>query len=200
LKKAVFILSFLSTLLLIAGAAQAQTEIDLAFGVSGVHGTSFTNAEVSSGFFPQDVGGGAFPTFSGDFIFHRHIGIMGEVAWRATQNLSQSIAPFRPIFYDFGAIYAPPLGKHAALEVTTGIGGESIRFYTGTINCSFISCTDYVSSNHLLWQAGAGVRLYAWRNLFIRPEFRYYLIHDNFEFSSNHAFRAGASLGYSFGR
>lgn len=200
MNKAVFILSFLGALLLIAGVAQAQTEVDLAFGVSGVHGTSFTNADFSGGFFGQDVGGGAFPTFSGDFIFHRHLGVMGEVSWRATQNLSQSIAPFRPIFYDFGAIYAPPIGKHAAAEVTTGIGGESVRFYTGTINCSFISCTDYVSENHFLWQVGGGLRWYAWRNLFIRPEARFYLIHDNFEFSSNHALRIGASLGYTFGR
>jgi hypothetical protein len=200
LKRAVFILSFLGTLLLITGVAQAQTEVDLAFGVSGVHGTSFDNADLSGGFFGQDVGGGAFPTFSGDFIFHRHLGVMGEVSWRATQNLSQSIAPFRPIFYDFGVIWAPPLGKHAAAELTTGIGGESIRFYTGTINCSFISCTDYVSSNHFLWALGGGVRLYAWRNLFIRPELKYYLVHDNFEFSSNHALRIGASIGYTFGR
>lgn len=198
MKKTLFITLFVGALLLLAGAAQAQTQVDLGFSMSGVKGTSFTNA--GSNYFPQDVGGGAFPGFNGDFLFHKNLGIEGEVAWRATQNLSQGLAPFRPIFYDFGGIWAPPLGKHAAAEVTTGIGGESVRFYTGTINCSFVSCTDYVSTNHFLWDVGGGVKLYAWRNLFIRPEVRFYLIHNNFEFSSNHATRIGATLGYSFGR
>lgn len=199
MRKPVFILFFLGTLLLMASVAQAQTQLDLAFGVSGVKGTSANNP-ADANFFPQDVGGGVFPNFSGDFLFRHHFGIDGEVSWRATRNLSQGFLPFRPIFYDFGAIYAPPLGKRAALEVNTGIGGESIRFYTGTLTCSFFSCTDFTSSNHFLWELGGGLRLYAWHNVFIRPEVRFYLIHNNFDFSSNHATRAGASIGYSFGR
>lgn len=179
--------------------AGAQTQLDLAFGVSGIKGTSASNA--GSNFFPQDVGGGAFPTFSGDFLLLKHFGVEGEVSWRATQNSSQGgFSPFRPIFYDFGAIYAPPLGKRAALELTTGIGGESVRFYTGTFMCNFFSCTNFTSSNHLLWELGGAVRLYAWHNVFVRPEARFYLVRNNFEFSSNHATRLGVSVGYSFGR
>lgn len=197
MRKPAFILLFLGTLLLMAGAAQAQN-LDLAFGVSGIKGTSANSAGIN--FFPQDVGGGAFPTFSGDFLLWKHVGIEGEVSWRATQNLSQGFLPFRPIFYDFGGVYAPPLGKHAALELTTGIGGESVRFYTGTLTCNFFSCTDFTSNNHLLWELGGGVRLYTWRNVFVRPEARFYLIRNNVEFSSNHATRLGVSIGYSFGR
>lgn len=197
-KSALFVL-FVGMLLLMASAAQAQVQFDAAFGVSAIEGTSANNP-TSANFFPQDVGGGAFPTFSGDFLLYKHFGVGGEVSWRATRNLSQGFLPFRPIFYNFGVVYAPPLGKHAAAELTTGIGGESIRFYQGFLTCNFFSCTDFVSSNHLLWSVGGGIRLYAWHNVFIRPEMRYYLIHNNFEFSSNHALRLGASLGYSFGR
>jgi hypothetical protein len=197
LKKFPFILFVFGALVLMAGAVQAQ-QLDLAFGVSGVKGTSASNA--GTNFFPQDVGGGAFPTFSGDFLLHKHLGIEGEVSFRATQNISQGFEPFRPIFYDFGAVYAPPLGKRASLELTTGIGGESVRFYTGTITCNFFQCTNFVSNNHLLWEVGGGIRAYTWRNVFIRPEAKFYLVRNNFEFSSNHATRIGVSLGYSFGR
>lgn len=189
---------FLGMLLLMGTVMKAQTQFDVAFGVSGVKGTSANNA--SGNFFPQDVGGGAFPAFSGDFLLFKHFGVGGEVSWRATRNLSQGFLPFRPIFYDFGAVYAPPLGKQASLELTTGLGGQSVRFYQPTLTCNFFACTDFVSSNHLLWEVGGGLRLYAWHNVFVRPEARFYLIRHNFDFSSNHATRLGASVGYSFGR
>jgi hypothetical protein len=199
LRKPAFILFFfLGALCLMAPTAQAQVQLDAAFGVSGIKGTSAVDA--SGNFFPQDVGGGAFPTFSGDFLLFKHFGIGGEVSWRATRNLSQGFLPFRPIFYDFGAVFAPPLGKHAAAEFTTGIGGESIRFYQGFLTCNFFSCTNFTSSNHLLWEVGGGLRLYAWHNVFVRPEARFYLVRHNLEFSSNHATRLGVSVGYSFGR
>jgi hypothetical protein len=201
LRKPAFIVLFvfvLGTLLFMTSAALAQAQFDAAFGVSGIKGTSAANA--SGNFFPQDVGGGAFPTFSGDFILLRHLGIEGEASFRATRNLSQGFLPFRPIFYDFGVVYAPPLGKHAALELTTGLGGESIRFYQGFTTCNFFSCTNFTSSNHLLWEVGGGLRLYTWHNVFVRPEVRFYLVRNNLEFSSNHATRIGASIGYSFGR
>jgi hypothetical protein len=36
-------------------------------------------------------------------------------------------------------------------------------------------------------------------HLFIRPEARFYVIRNNFEFSGNHATRLGVSIGYSSG-
>jgi hypothetical protein len=188
-------IALLSMFFLIGKTARAQ-QLDAAFGLSGVIGTSA--ADASDNHFPQSVGGGVFPTFSGDFLLIHHFRIGGEVSWRATRNLSQGFLPFRPIFYDFGAVYAPPLGRHAALELSTGIGGESIRFYQPFLNCNFFSCTDFTSSNHLMWEVGGGVRLYVWHNIFIRPDARFYFIRNNFEFSSNHATRVGASIGYSF--
>lgn len=185
-------------LLLMAGAAQAQSQFDVGFGVSGIKGTSANDA--SGRFFPQDVGGGAFPTFSGDLLLYKHLGVGGEASWRATQNNSQSFPPFRPIFYDMGLVYAPPLNKFASAELTTGLGAESIRFYQANFICSSFACTNFVSSNHLLWEVGGGLRLYSWRSLFVRPEVHYYLIHNNLEFSGNHATRLGVSVGYSFGR
>lgn len=190
------ILAFLSVFFVLGRTAHAQ-QLDAAFGVSAVTAPSASDVSPNSNFFPQSVGGGAFPGFSGDFLFARHFGVGGEVYWRATRNLSQGFLPFRPIFYAFNAVYAPPIGKRAAAELVGGIGGESVRFYSGTFTCNFFSCTNFTSTNHLLGDVGGGLKLYVFHHVFIRPEARYYFIHDNFEFSGNHATRFGASIGYT---
>ncbi len=177
-----------------------QPQFDVGFGVGTVIAPS--SASASGDHSPQTLGGGAYLNFSGDYIFWRHLGIEGEVAWRASENLYGGYQPFRPILYDFNAIYAPPLGKHAQLELLGGIGGLSTRFYTQTYTCSYYyySCTNYVSSNHFMGDVGAGVRVYLSHGVFLRPEFREYFISNAYEFSSGHATRAGVTLGYSFGR
>jgi hypothetical protein len=81
-----------------------------------------------------------------------------------------------------------------------GIGGEDIRFYTPYLNCGYVTgCTNYLSSNHFLGDFGGGIRAYFWRDAFVRPEVRLYLINNNVEFSSGVATRYSISLGYSFG-
>jgi hypothetical protein len=196
LKSSRFLL--LSFVLLFAGFAQCQ-QFDVAFGLSGVKSTPA--ADASGSFSPQEVGGGVFPVFSGDFLFKKQFGIGGDVSWRAKQNLYQAFGaqqPFRPIFYDFNAVWAPKLGKHAAAELVGGIGSQSARFYTPFVNCSTFSCTDFVSSNHLLFDAGGGIRLYVWNHVFVRPEIRYYYVRNNNEFSGPNVTRVGVSIGYSW--
>ena len=188
-------ITFLSLFFLFCATVQAQ-QVDIAFGVGTVTAPSAFDA--TGDFFPQSVGGGVFPSFSGDVLFLHHLGVGGNVSWRATRNLSQGFLPFRPIFYDFNAVFAPPLGKHAEAQLEGGIGGESVRFYQGFVTCSFFSCTDFVSINHFLGHVGGGIKLYAYHNFFIRPEAHFYFIHNNVEFSGNHATRLGASIGYTF--
>ena len=77
-----------------------------------------------------------------------------------------------------------------------GFGGEDLRFY-GIPNCTFVGCTDYVSSSHLTGHVGAGLRIYAWHSFFVRPEAHFYAIHNNNEFSSFNANRFAISIGYS---
>jgi hypothetical protein len=176
--------------------ASAQ-QIDAAFGFGSL---SSAAGKTSGGLFFPTMGGGGYPSFSADFLLKRRLGVEGEVYWRASQNLYGGFQPYRPIFYSFNAIWAPKLAKPITAELLAGIGGESLRFYTPTVNCGFVTgCTDYVSSNHLMGDVGGGIRAYFWRNAFIRPEVRLYLIHNNVEFSSGYATRYGVSLGYSFG-
>ena len=172
-------------------------EIDAAFGVGTLAsgGSSTTN-----GVLYPSLRGGAYPAFSADVLLKHRLGIEGDVSWRASQNLYGGYQPYRPIFYSFNGIWAPKISKNITGEVLAGIGGENLRFYTSTLTCGYITgCTNYVTSNHFMGDVGGGIRAYVWRNAFIRPEVRLYLINNNVEFSSSYAARYSISLGYSFG-
>jgi hypothetical protein len=175
---------------------QAQ-QVDAAFGVGTVLAPSAANA--TGNYSSQSLRGGAYPAFSGDFLLHKNFGVMGEISWRASQNYYQGNYPFRPVFWDFNGVYVPKLGTHAAAELSAGIGAESVRFYQPFYYCNFYSCTNYTSSNHFMGHFGAGLRYYVHGGLFVRPEFHFYVVRNNFEFSSPYAYRVGGSIGYTFG-
>jgi Outer membrane protein beta-barrel domain len=189
------LMAVLAVLFLIQSTVHAQ-QFDAAFGVGTLTAPSASSATGNH----QEVSltGGAYPVFSADILLKQRFGVSGELAWRASQNLYAGFAPYRPLFYDFNGIYAPKLGKHAAAEVSGGIGWESLRFYQGFTSCGAISCTDFVSSNHFMGHFGAGLRYYFRGHFFVRPEADLYLINNNQEFSSARATRFGVSLGYSF--
>jgi hypothetical protein len=184
--------------LFLAHAVFAQ-KVDIAFGVGAVTATPASSA--GANYSPQSVGGGAFPAFSGDVLIKKNFGVSSEIAWRASQNHYTFLAnePFRPLFYDFNAIWVPKLAKKTSAELMGGIGAENIRFYQTFFICGFASCTNYTSENHFMGHFGGGIRLYVFGNLFVRPEAHIYLIHNNVDFSGPWAVRYGASVGYTFG-
>ena len=169
---------------------------DLALGFGTIEAPSSSSA--TGNYIPQTQAGGLYSNFTVDFLLHHKFGVGGEIAWRWGRNLYLGYEPFRPIFYDINGIYAPRLGKKLGLQLSAGIGAESIRFYSGQYNCNFVTCTDYVSSNHFMGHFGAGIKIYAHGNFFIRPEADLYLIHNNFDFSGGYATHVGTSLGYTF--
>jgi outer membrane protein with beta-barrel domain len=199
LRKALVVL--FSVLLVFAFGAQAQ-EFHGAFGFGTVKAPAATTN--SNGSFPS-LSGGLYPSFSGIFLLKRHIGFGGEVAWRARQTIyggSNSSAfivqPYRPIFYDFNAVYGSTFHKKVGADVMAGIGGEDLRFYTPFFTCGFTSCTNYVSSNHFAWHFGGDIRYYFWGHAFVRPEVHYYVVHNNKEFNDANVARFAVSIGYSF--
>jgi len=202
-KQRIAVVTF-ACLLLAATRARAQyygqssQQFDVGFGVGTLLAPSTSTN--SSGHLVQSMSGGTYIGFSGDYIFWHQIGVQGEVNWRASQGLYFGNQPYRPILYDFNGIYAPNLGKHVQLELLAGIGGLSTRFYTPTFFCNFYTCTNYFSTNHFLGDVGAGIRFYVHGGIFVMPEFRQYFIHNNAEFASGNASRAGVTIGYSFGR
>ena len=188
--------------LLFALGAQAQ-EFHGAFGFGTVKapGVSTDN----NGFIFPSVSGGLYPSFSGFFILKHHLGFGGEVAWRASRAIYTAggnggffQAPYRPIFYDFDAVYGSKFGKKLGGDLMAGIGGEDLRFYTPYYTCGFTSCTNYQSSNHFAGHFGADLRYYFWGNAFIRPEVHYYVVHNNVEFNGANVSRFAVSIGYSF--
>lgn len=182
--------------LIMVTPADAQ-QIDVAVGGGSLisSGNSFDNAT-----FAPAEGGGAYFGFSGDVLFRGNLGVQGEVSWRTSQGQYGGEFPFRPIFWDFNAIYSRRFNKHFGAEALAGIGGESIRFYEGTGSCDIYgNCTNYVSSNHFMGDVGGGLRFYVYHSFFVRPEMRLYLVNNNVEFSSSHPVRYGVSIGYTFG-
>ncbi len=185
--------------LAISACAQ-QVDIAFAGGSLASSGNGF-----NGGNFVPAEGGGAFIGFNGDVLFKPllsgMVGVQAEVNWRASQGSYGGQLPFRPVFYDFNAMYARRFSKYFGAEAMAGIGAESIRFYSNSYsNCDIYgNCTNYVSSNHFLGDFGGGIRIYPYGNFFVRPEMRLYLINNNVEFSSSHPIRYGVSIGYSFG-
>lgn len=185
-------------LFLITATAYSQ-QVDIAIGAGTVSAPSSNISNVFTQF-KQTLSGGNFLTIGGDALIHKSMGVQGEVSWRTSRTNYGGVLPYRPLFWDFNAIYAPRFNKFLGAEVMAGIGAMSARFYTGQTNCSYFGgCTNYVSSNHFMGDFGGGIRLYPVGNFFIRPEARLYLINNNQEFSSGHAVRYGISIGYSFG-
>jgi len=180
---------------MIPAIAEAQ-QLDAAFGLNALTAPSASSA--SGNYSPQTLSGGAYPSFSGDFLFKGRFGVNGEVAWRASQNLYAGVQPYRPIFYDFNGIWVPEFGKLAAAELMAGVGVESLRAYQPFYSCGFTGCTNYVSTNHFMGHFGGGLRLYLHGHFFVRPEAHLYLVRNNVEFSSGRATRFGISIGYTF--
>jgi hypothetical protein len=180
---------------LLPSSLSAQA-FDVAFGVGTLTAPSASSA--SGNHQAVSLTGGAYPVFSADLLLKGRLGVSGELAWRASQNIYAGFQPYRPLFYDFNGIYAPMLGKHAAAELMGGIGWESLRFYQPVFTCGFLGCTDFVSSNHFMGHFGGGLRYYFHGNFFVRPEAHVYLIRNNTEFSSPLATRFGVSLGCTF--
>lgn len=181
-------------MLLLAAGLQAQ-EFDGAFGFGTVKAPAASTN--SSGTVFPSLSGGLYPSFSGTVLFWHHLGVGGNVAWRARQASYLNVLPYRPIFYDFNAVYGRTFQKKFGGDVMAGIGGEDLRFYTPYYTCG-ITCTNYQSSNHFAFHVGADIRYYVWGHMFIRPEAHYYVIRNNNEFNDVNASRFAVSIGYSF--
>jgi len=190
------------TVLALTDIAQAQ-KLDLAFGVSTIDAPGASAADSSHS--PVSLTGGAYTGFSGDVLVFHNLGFGGEIYWKDSQGTyaagTINATPFRPLFWDFNAVYSPKLASHVYLEAVAGIGAQSTRFYCGASCFDPYTGTNYVSVNHFLGDFGGGLKLYPTHGgFFVRPEARLYLVNNNLEFSSVRATRYGVSIGYTFER
>jgi hypothetical protein len=183
----VFVLGF-------ATGLRAQ-ELDLGLGFGTVKAPA-ASVDTSTGFLVPSLSGGLYTSFSGTVRLKRHIGFNAEVAWRTRQAVYGGSQPYRPLFYDFNAVYGATVHKKWGADVMAGIGAESLRFYTPYYTCSF-TCSNYQSINHFAFHVGGDFRYYVWHGLFVRPEAHYYVIRNNREFNNVNASRFAIAIGYS---
>ena len=183
--------------------AEAQ-KIDIAFGVSTTiaPGASFVNGVEN---FPS-FSGGAYPGVSGDVLFWHNLGVGAEVFWRASSaGCAPSLCGFdsgityRPVLYNFNAVYSPKLASHTYLELVGGLGALDTHYSACTLSGSSCGGSQLISSsNHFDVDLGGGIKFYVKGGFFVRPEARFYWINNNTDFSSDHTTRVGASIGYTF--
>jgi len=180
-------------LFLVQVPAHAQ-QIDVAYGGGTISAPAPTvNAE--------SLRGGFYNTISGDVLFFHHMGAGAEVSWRGSKNDYPTVGgplPYRPLFFDVNAVYAPPLLPKIQPQFEAGIGAEDLRFYSASF-CNIYTGSCYLSSKHFMGHLGIGLKVYAFGNFFVRPEADLYLVHNNAEFSAARATRIGISIGYTLG-
>jgi hypothetical protein len=185
-------------LLCFAAAALAQ-QGDVFIGGGTV--TSSSNANLG---LPSE-NGGLYINLGGDFVFHNRLGASVETMWRATQGFNSfADLNYRPILTTFNLLFQPRLGKRIGADITAGIGPADTRYYQpGTLSSP--GYANYASTDHFMEHIGGGIRFYAWRHLFVRPEVDYFHIENNNNtsssgfFGSNNLIHIGASVGYTFG-
>ncbi len=185
-----------AALAVLSNFAQAQ-KIDLAFGLSTVTAPPLSPGDNNHA--PVLLSGGTYPGVSGDVLFWHNLGIGGEIYWKGNRGKygGDSTLPFRPLFLDLNAVYAPKLASHTYLELVGGIGALDTRIYCQ--GCGNGYNTNYASDKHFMADFGAGLKIYPAHNFFVRPEAKLYLVNNNLNFSSPRVVRYGLSIGYTFG-
>jgi len=190
------LLWFTLVLSALATFAPAQ-QVDLAASGSILLSPGPLNA--SQAYLPPAETGGIYAGASLQYLTEHRWGVNLEGVFRAKEGLYNGYQYYRPIIYDINGVYAHRLAAKTRGDFIAGVGGQTVLFYN-TTDCTYTtSCSTYVNSTHFLLHAGFGVRYYFWRTFFARPEINYYYIHNNSEFHSDHVFRAGVSIGHTFG-
>jgi hypothetical protein len=203
LKKLAFLATVFSFFMLANFASAQQADAMFGFGTLVSPGADACGFSSTAQNFVCPEKGGLYTNIGADVIFHRRLGVGFDATWKAGQGQygGDGGQPFRPILFDFNGVYQPRINKKAGLDLMAGIGWQSTRFYgyQPTSGCVYFGAC-YLSSNHFLIDAGAGIRYYVWGHVFVRPEVRYYNIHNNTaDFGSGNVIHLGASIGYTIG-
>ena len=147
--------------------------------------------------------GGLFETIGGDVMFRQNFGVGFETSFQSQRNYAG--LNYRPLFYDFNAIYSPSVGQRKIVpEIQAGVGGANLRFYLNQSFCdSFGGCSNsntYLeSSNHFQLHLGGGLRLYVKGGLYVKPQIDAHWVNNFFQFGSNWVPEYSMSVGYTFG-
>jgi hypothetical protein len=198
LRSAVLLSFACAALAVFSNVAQAQ-RIDIGFGGGTILAPDANSSAPS-------LKGGAFLGLNGDVLFWHNLGFGAEVFWRAGSTdcavalCGVSGITYRPVLYNFNAVYSPKLASHVYLELVGGLGALDTHYSACTgVGASCGGSQLISSSNHFDVDLGGGIKFYARHGFFIRPEARFYWVNNGTaDYSSNHATRVGATIGYTF--
>ena len=178
-------------------AGAQQTDVAVGAGIL----LSTKNISASQSYLPPPEKGGLYPSFSIVHIRPDRFGYSGEFTYAYKEHLYNGYQEYRPILYDFNAVFAPHVTNRADAEIMGGVGGQTVIFYNIYGSCGFASgCSTHLNSNEFLFHASLGIRYRIFRSYFVRPEAHLYHIVNNSNFHSDNVFRVGASVGYTFGQ
>jgi hypothetical protein len=146
---------------------------------------------------------GLFLNLGGSFMLTPHWGAGAEVNWRAAEGDYAGLN-YRPIFYDFNAVWQPVKTARFVPEIQGGIGGVAVRFNANTQQCdAFTGCQTVSlgseSSGHFQAHASVAARLYVTPHVFFRPAVDAHWVNNFFQFGSNWVPEYNLGVGYSFG-
>jgi opacity protein-like surface antigen len=120
---------------------------------------------------------GFFMGFGADMLPSKRYGFGLDISFQPTKG-DYGPLKFRQTFYDFNGIYAPVNQKRVVVKLKGGIGGAKTSLSLNQTSCigSIICQSDTYSlgsANHFQLHVGAGVEIYATKNVFLRPEFNF---------------------------
>ncbi len=148
---------------------------------------------------------GFFGTAGGDVIFFRHkIGIGAEYTFRKDRGPYAGLE-YRPAFYDVNAVYYPLTNTgRIAPEIQAGIGRSTLTFYDTPGFCSIApqgcrSTTGQIETlNSRQIHFGGGVRVFAWKGLFVRPQVDIRWMNNFSDFGRPWVLEYTLGIGYTF--
>ncbi len=188
-----------------AGSLAHAQDADVFFGggymtdssansVSNLLGTNLTSPSLNA----------SFGKVGGDFMLNKRFGVGFESDFQFSHVNYQGFET-RPIFYDFNGIYTPLSGRwnRVVPEIEAGIGGVRMTFNYNSSYCdTLVGCSStsqpYESASHFQVHVAVGLRLYATKHLFIRPQVDYRYVPNFIQYGSNSVPEFGAAVGWSF--
>jgi hypothetical protein len=130
----------------------------------------------------------------------KQLGVGAEISWKTSQGDYAGI-PYRPILYNFDAIFRPAkfTTKRSVPELRGGIGGARLRFVpVDDQSCAQVpGCP---ASNHFQQHVAVATRWYLTNHLFLRPAFDLHHVNNLFEFGSDWVPEYSVGIGFSLGR
>ena len=178
-------------------------EVGAYLGFGGAHDSS-TGAQIdtfSDGNLHKTPSLGGFFAHLGASVFvTKQLGVGGEISWKTSQGYYAGI-PYRPILYNFDAIFRPAkyTTKRLMPELRAGIGGARLHFApVDGLSCAQVpGCP---ASNHFQQHLAVATRWYLTNHLFLRPAFDLHHVDNFFEFGSDWVPEYSVGIGFSLGR